>query len=914
MIVPKLHCLTIEEENDLTILGISSLTCEYRSELLGTDVLRPRFSWQLVSELRGTGQTAYRLQVIGSEAEFESPSWDTGRVESDQSIQVEYDGPLLQSRCRYHYRVKVWDNFGRESDWSDIAWWEMGLLTPEEWKAAWITPDPEVYDLHAKEVFMLRKRFEAQEGIRSARIYATAAGVYEIYVNGQRVGDELLAPGWTSYKHRHQYQTYDVTSQIQSGANGMGVLLGDGWFKGELTWLSKRNIYGDRRAMLLQLCIQYADGSEEWMGTDPSWKSSTGPILLSELYAGEIYDARLEKTDWNEAYAEEDEWAGTIAIQHPVDHLVAQENWPTRVTQHIHPEQVLRTPAGEIVLDMGQNLVGRIRMILNVPAETKITLQHAEVLDKQGNFYTGNLRKAKQTVEYIAKGGTTENYAPHFTFQGFRYVKVEGFPYQQDDILMNAFIAEVIHSDMALSGTFECSHPMVNQLQRNIVWGQRGNFLDVPTDCPQRDERLGWTGDAQVFIRTAAFNYHIGPFMTKWLRDLKADQRPSGSVPYVIPNALEDYTSTMWGDETFTSSAWGDAATVCPWIVYLMYGDARLLAEQYGSMKAWVEFIRAQGTEEYLWNTGFQFGDWLALDAHEGSYFGATPNELVATAFFALSTKIVRDAAVVLEYEEDARTYDTLWNGIVAKFREHFMTREGRMAASTQTAHILPLVFSLVEGNDRKLIANDLNELIIRNDYHLDTGFVGTPYLCLALSDNGYHETAVKLLLQDAYPSWLYSISKGATTIWEHWDGIKPDGSFWSDDMNSYNHYAYGAVGDWMYRYVAGLSMDESEPAYKKIVIHPRITEGELHYARVSYASPYGSIKCGWHITDAGIELTATIPVNTRAEITLPGAIFHTIKESGNELRTERGLFYSQVEDGVCVSVGSGSYRFTYQR
>lgn len=896
-------------------IRVEGLTCEYQTQLLGTDVRKPRFGWRLESDRRGTCQQSYRIQVTGGDGDFGSPIWDSGRIESDQSIQLEYAGPELQSLSRYYYRVKVWDTFGQESEWSEASWWETALFSPEEWKAQWITPDPEAIEPHAKPVFMLRKPFEVKQGIRSARIYATAAGVYEIYLNGSRVGNELLAPGWTSYVHRHQYQTYDVTSQLQGGANGIGVLLGDGWYKGELTWLHKRNIYGDRRAVLLQLHIRYEDGTEEWVSSDTTWKASTGPILLSEFYAGEIYDARLEQRGWSEAGFDDSAWFASVAVELPKSQLVAQENSPTRVTETIKPLSFIRTPSGEAVLDMGQNLVGRMRLTLNVPAGTHIRLQHAEVLDKEGNFYTGNLRAAKQTVEYIAGGQPNEVYTPHFTFQGFRYVKVEGFPGQDAGLPLDGFIAEVIHSDMEPTGKFECSHPMVNQLQQNIVWGQRGNFLDVPTDCPQRDERLGWTGDAQVFIRTAAFNYHVGPFFTKWLRDLKADQRETGSVPFVIPNALEDYISSMWGDETYTSSAWGDAATVCPWTMYLCYGDDRLLSEQYGSMKAWVEFIRSQGDNEYLWNTGFHFGDWLALDAHEGSYFGATPVDLVATAYYALSTRILRDAASVLGKEEDAQVYGELLAGITAAFRERFVTPSGRMVAATQTSHILALMFDLVEGNVRKQVAHDLNELVIKNDYHLSTGFVGTPYLCLALSANGYHETAVKLLVQETFPSWLYSITKGATTIWEHWDGIKPDGTFWSDNMNSYNHYAYGAIGEWMYRYVAGLDMDEAAPAYKQIRIQPHLSK-ELTYAWASLASPYGQIVSGWSLgEDDFVEVEVKIPANTSAEILLPAAALADVRENGVELGHLQGILSTEeTPEGVRISAGSGEYCFTYKK
>lgn len=583
--------------------------------------------------------------------------------------------------------------------------------------------------------------------------------------------------------------------------------------------------------------------------------------------------------------------------------MVAQENNPTRVTETLKPQSVFVTPAGDTVLDMGQNMVGRMKFTVDAQAGTKIILSHAEILDKDGNIYLGNLRTAKQKVEYITKGEGTEVYAPYFTFQGFRYVKVEGYPAKENGLLLDSFVGEVIHTDMTPAGEFDCSNPMVNQLQQNIQWGQRGNFVDVPTDCPQRDERLGWTGDAQVFIRTALFNYHGAQFFTKWLRDLEVEQLPDGGVPFVIPNVIDGHSS----------AAWGDAAVICPWTVYQSYGDKRLLEEQYASMKAWVEYIRAQGENEFAWNTGFHFGDWLALDAKEDSYFGATPNELVATAFYAHSTQILRDAARVLNKTKDVREYTDLLEKVRRYYSDEFVTPLGRLAISTQTAHVLTLMFDLVEGKVKERVAKDLNEMILENDYHLQTGFVGTPYLNLALSNNGYHETAMKLLLQESYPSWLYPVTKGATTIWEHWDGVKEDGSFWSDDMNSFNHYAYGAIGDWMYRVVAGLDMDDSEPAYKKIKIQPTIGGREMTYARATHQSMYGRIKSSWKITHEEVRMEIEIPVNTTAQIILPHAKIETVTDNGVSIGEADGVLeITQIEEGILFVVGSGSYQFVY--
>ncbi|PGV49397.1 alpha-L-rhamnosidase [Bacillus sp. AFS037270] len=885
-------------------LQVTAVTCEYRTNPLGIDTNQPRLSWRIESERRGTLQQSYQIQVSLTETGFENPLWDTGLIDSDQSLHIEYNGPQLASRTRYFYRVKIWDNFGRESDWSEIAWWETALLDPYEWKASWITPNPEEINSQAEPAFMLRKQFELKKPIESARIYATGVGVYELYLNGDKVGDELLAPGWTSYHKRIQYQTYNVTAQLNSNDNVIGVMLADGWYKGDLAWENKRHFYGEQRAVMLQLHVRYDDSTEEVIITDSTWKASTGPIIYSEFYHGETYDARIEQEGWSEENFDDKAWKGVVVCHTQVTNIVAQENNPVRVTETIRPISTFITPAGDTVIDFGQNMVGRIRLSVNAPAGTEIVLKHAEVLDKDGNIYFGNLRSAKQTVKYITKGTGTEIYEPYFTFQGFRYVKVEGYPGQENGLPLENFVGEVIHSDMEPTGEFETSNSMVNQLQQNIVWGQRGNFVDVPTDCPQRDERLGWTGDAQVFIRTALFNYHGGQFFTKWVRDLKADQLPDGGVPYVIPKVVDGASS----------AAWGDAAVICPWNVYLSYGDERLLAEQYDSMKAWVEYIRAQGENEYLWNTGFHFGDWLGLDGKEDSYYGATPNDLVATAFYAYSTRLLRDTAAVLNKAEDVQTYGGILQHVIEEFKNEFVTKNGRLAVPTQTAHVLALMFDLVEGKMRdRGVAHDLNELVLDHDYHLTTGFVGTPYLCFVLSNNGYHETAVKLLLQKTYPSWLYSITKGATTIWEHWDGIKPDGSFWSDDMNSYNHYAYGAIGDWMYRVLAGLDMDEVKPAYKRIRIQPKFGGKELSYVCASHNSMYGRITSSWNLTNEEIAAEVEIPANTTAQILLPYARLTDVKERNKALAEMDGMIdVCQTEDGVSLEIGSGSYRFVY--
>jgi alpha-L-rhamnosidase len=797
----------------------------------------------------------------------------------------------------------VWDNKGNQSDWSDSAYWEMGLISPAEWSAQWIARKESGEVQRYQPCPMLRKEFEIRGKVKSARIYATALGLYYLELNGRRVSDWYFTPGWTSYNKRLQYQTYDVTSLLKEGRNATGAVLGDGWLRGDMTWDKNRNTYGSRTALLFQMHIDYEDGSNDIITSDGSWRVSSGPILMSEIYHGERYDARLEKDGWSMPRYDDREWGEVEILEHTKETLIAQENEPVKIAETIKPIELIKTPAGETVIDMGQNMVGWVRFRVQGERGTQITLKHAEVLDKEGNFYTDNLRKAEQTVQYTVRGTGWETYEPHFTFQGFRYVKVEGYP---GELSLENFTGVVLHSGLELTGSFECSNPLVNQLQHNILWGQKGNFLEVPTDCPQRDERLGWTGDAQVFIRTACFNMNVATFFSKWLKDLKSDQLENGGVPYVIPNVLKK--------DQHSSAAWGDAATICPWTVYICYGDKRVLEQQYDSMKAWVEYIRSQGSDEFLWNTGFHYGDWLALDAKENSYMGATPKDYIATAFYAYSTGILKQTAEILGRTDDVEEYGTLYNKIIESFHREFVTPNGRLASPTQTAHVLALMFDLVKPEHRQRVLDDLVELIHENNDHLTTGFVGTPYLCLVLSHYGHNELAYKLILQEDYPSWLYPITKGATTIWEHWDGIKEDGSFWSPAMNSFNHYAYGSIGDWLYRVVCGIDTDIQSPGYRHIHIKPQPGPG-FSYAKAAFKSMYGEIKSSWEDSGDELKISITIPANTTASVVLPSAQLDDVREGTVSLDRAEGIIScSQSGQSVQLELGSGDYVFTYPK
>jgi len=574
-------------------LTVKNLRCEYKVDPMGIDVGKPRLSWELVNPERGVLETSYEIRVAQSEADLAKGKllWDSGKQPSEASIQMEYGGPALESRRIYYWQVRVADNHGHLSDWSQPAHWETGLLEATDWTAKWITPDLVEDETKSNPAPLLRREFSLDKKVKSARLYITAMGLYEMSLNGKRVGDEYFTPGWTSYDFRYQYQTYDVTGSLKNGANCLAAVLGDGWFRGRVAWDDKRNSYGKKLALLAQLVIAYNDGTQQIIGTDDRWKSATGAVLESDIYNGETYDARLEQPGWNQAGFDDKNWKSVAVLPPPKAKLVAPAGPPVKAMEQITPAKVLKTPGGDTVLDMGQNMVGWIRFRLSAPAGTTITLRHAEVLDKTGNFYTANLRSAQQTIRYTAKGQGTETFQPHFTFQGFRYVSVGGWP---GEVNPEDFTGIVVHSAISRTGTFETSNPLLNQLQHNIIWGQKGNFLDVPTDCPQRDERLGWTGDAQVFARTASFNHDTAAFYTKWLNDVALDQEDDGAVPFVIPNVLSHQTRKG----AAASAGWADVAVIVPWVVYQSYGDIRILAEQYQSMKAWVEYMRRQAGEK----------------------------------------------------------------------------------------------------------------------------------------------------------------------------------------------------------------------------------------------------------------------------------------------------------------------------
>ena len=781
--------------------AVQDLLTENKSNPIGLDCTIPRFSWQLKGEGRNIVQTAYELKLI---AATKSGNWSTGKINSNQSVQVAYYGPALQSNAKYQWQVRIWDQTNKPSAWSTPASFQMGLLKLEDWTAKWIEPGYKEDEI-LRPSPLFRKSFNSNKKIQSATIYITAHGLYEAHINGKRVGDAYLTPGWTAYQKRLQYQAYDVTNLLQSGKNAIAVSLGSGWYRG----------------------------------------------------------------------------------------VIGFEN-----------NKIFTTPKGEKVIDFGQNLVGWVTMKVKGNSGDKITIQHAEVLDKQGNFYTENLRAAACTNTYILKGGEEEIFEPHFTWQGFRYAKIVGYP---GDLNSENFSAVALYSDMPQTGSFSTSNDLINQLQHNIQWGQNGNFLDVPTDCPQRDERLGWTGDAQAFSRTASFNRNVNSFFTKWLKDVAADQLPNGSVPFVIPNIL--------GANAAGATGWADVATIIPWNMYLAYGDKRILEQQYASMKSWLGYMQAQSKND-LWNTGFHFGDWLfyrPFDDNDGSS-AVTDKYLIAQCFFAHSAQILINTAKVLGKTDDVATFEAILKKTKDAYLKEYVTGSGRLVSSTQTAYVLALEFDMLPESMRAQAAERLVANIKSYGNHLTTGFLGTPYLCEVLSRFGYVDIAYTLLLQETYPSWLYPVKMGATTIWERWNGIRTDGSFEPASMNSFNHYAYGAIGDWMYRVMVGIDTYEDGVGYQHIKIEPHIG-GTFTNASASLKTYYGTVSSGWKLSADSIQLEAVIPPNTHATVIVPANSRNEITENGKALSDDIKTGPSDnFSTSIRIEIGSGKYHFEVKR
>lgn len=1045
------------------------LRCEYKGNPLGIDEREPRLSWVLEARdgnLRGSKQTAYQILVATSKEKLEEGKadlWDSGKVESDQTTHIIYRGKELRSEMECWWKVRVWDEKGEVSEWSEPAFWTMGLLEKEEWKGKWIGYDAPFQPLEGEEetakashflgsywiwypegekleeippgkrffrkkfslpsgrikkavlaitgdiaflvyingkgtakgggdyknplimeidkikegenvlaiegessekgkagficalrvemedgdvvrvfsdgswkaskdeeegwqsvnsddsqwvqarelarfgdapwgwltksgIFLLpspylRKGFETKKKVKKAYLYVSALGICEVHINGKRVGNDYFVPGWSDYRKRVYYRTYDVRELLQSGKNAIGLILADGWYSGYLD-MKGRGIFGSHPKLLLQLNIEYEDGSREEIVSDGSWKASYGAIREADLYMGETYDARLEVSNWAEPDFDDSSWDKVSVFNEMERIITAHPGVPVRKVMELKPISISEPKPGVYVVDIGQNMVGWVRIKAKGERGRKIVIRYAEMLQPDGMIYTENLRTARCTDTYIKKSDGEEIWEPRFTFRGFRYVEVTGYPEKlsEEDI-----VGVVVHSDMKITGDFHCSDERLNRLFQNIVWGQRGNYLEVPTDCPQRDERLGWTGDAQIFLRTATYNMDVAAFITKWLIDLVDSQNEEGAYAHVAPDI-------GLGND---SPAWIDAGIICPYILYKVYGDKRILERNYSSMARYIDYLK-KNSNGYL-RPAIGFGDWLSINAD-------TPKDLIATAYFAYVVSLMAEIAEVMGKEKDAQDYKQLFQNIKTAFNKAYVFDDGRIKGETQTAYLLALDFDLLPEDKIHLAIKHLVEDIKRRDYHLSTGFLGAKPLLPILTRYGYVDLAYTLLLQDTFPSWLYTVKQGATTIWERWDGWTEEKGFQDPGMNSFNHYAFGSVGEWMFAKMAGIDLEE--PGYKKIKIEPHPDpKGRIKFVRAQYESISGLIKVEWSKDEEGMVLSIAIPPNTSAKISIPAEEGMEIWENGQPPEEREGIkLLGREGDRVIYEVVSGEYLFQVEK
>jgi alpha-L-rhamnosidase len=872
-------------------LSPANLRCEYLVNPIGIAETSPRLSWVDVSDQRGTKQFAYQIRVTTDGAS--GVVWDSGKVTSSHTTQIPYEGPTLPPGTMATWTVTVWSESGG-SKTSSKATWEQGPARGQDWQAKWVSMATDAKDPLTIPSPLFRKVFQVSKPIRKARAYVSAKGLYNLFIDGHRVGHQLLTPGWTDYGKRIQYEAYDVTSLAKPGQHGVGLMLGNGWYCGHIGLTGGDN-YGKYPEALVQLVVTYTDGSKDVIASDGSWKTKIGPISSDDLLMGETYDARNEIKGWSEAKFDDSSWsAPQVHVLGDVP-LVPDSAPPIEKITEIKPKAMIpQTAPGTFLFDLGQNMVGWARLKVKGPAGTQVRLRFAEMLNPDKSAYTTNLRGAKATDYYTLSGSGEEVYEPSFTSHGFRYVEVTGYP---GTPTLDAITGVVVGSHNPQTGTFACSNALVNQLQHNIYWGEQGNYLSVPTDCPQRDERLGWMGDAQIFVRTACFNNDVASFMTKWTQDVVDAQSPAGGFSDVSPRK---------GDPSDGAPAWGDAGVIVPYTIYLCYGDTRILDRRYPAMRNWIEYIDSVNPN-HIWinRSNNNFGDWL--NVHDD-----TPRDVIATAYFAYSTDLLAKTARILGKTEDAEHYVTLRDQIRQAFRDNFVDDQVKIKGDTQTDYVLALRFDLLKPEQRAAAAKRLvDHIVIDRKTHLSTGFVGVGYLNPTLTSIGRSDVAYSLLLNDTYPSWGYSIRQGATTIWERWDGWTQDKGFQDPGMNSFNHYSLGSVGEWMYNRVAGIDLDPSAPGYEKIVIKPTLGGG-LTWASGTLESMHGHIESKWKLDGSRLTLDVEIPANTTATIYVPSKGSDAVTESGMEAMKAIGLTFIGQQDGCSVfAATNGKFHFT---
>lgn len=1023
----------------------SRLVCEYLHNPLGIDSLHPRFSWIVESPHRGERQSAYQLLVATDPALLapgKADLWDSGRVASQESVNIPYSGKPLVSRLRCYWSVRVWDSQGAPSALAGSAFFEMGLLNEADWTAKWIgepyewpawtraywfwhqegvevgkTPagtryfraafslasaervrlfitadnrfvayvngakvgetvgsgetwrNVQAIDISQRVVKgenvisleasndvegaagvlftlqeggnyvdvrgltssnvqkdgwnqrdfddggwsavhvigpfgcspwgyysnpprpapILRRSFATEREVKTARLHVTALGSYQVRINGQRVGDGVLTPDWTDYRKRINYQTYDVTKLLKKGQNAIAAIVGDGWYASHLGWGRDRRFnFGVPPVKLLaQLHLAYADGSTETVGTDANWKWTESPIRSAEIYAGELFDARLARPGWD-AGGDDSDWPAAAVYEDTKAQLVAQQSPVIKITQTIQADSVMEPKPGVFIFDLKQNMVGWARIRVKEPAGSVVRVRYAEMLEKDGTLYRTNLRGAEATDTYICSGKGEEVYEPHFTYHGFRYVEVTGIS-KADKRTVEG---RVLHTAATETMSFRSSSDKLNRLAQNITWGLRGNLHSVPTDCPQRDERLGWMGDANAIAFTACYEMDLAGFFTKWMHDVRDAQSAEGGFSDVSPRIV---------DLADGAPTWGDAGVAIPYAVWQMYGDTRIIEQNYEAMAKWIEYIRS-ANPDLLWmkRRNNDFGDWVAAGSN-------TPKDVIATAWFARDAWMMARMSKALGRAADAKRYEELFDGIKAAFVAKFVSPEGLVHGDTQTCYVLALYFDLLPINLRAAAGARLVEDIRKRDWHLSTGFVGTAFLMQTLFEIGQTDVAYRLMLQETYPSWLYTVDQGATTIWERWDGWRHDKGFQDPGMNSFNHYAFGAVGEWLYRHVAGISFDPAEPGFAHVYIRPVLGPG-LTSAKATYRSLRGDISVEWTLKGEKLTLAVTVPANVRASIQVPSRDGQVMEGS----KPARDTLHNTFNDGAYseYEVGGGTYRF----
>jgi alpha-L-rhamnosidase len=895
----------------------SRLRCERLVDPLAVDAKAPRLSWIVVGPegARGARQTAYRIVAAASRhalVEGRELLWDSGRVESTETLDVPWRGPRLEPGARAYWRTTVWDESKRPGPPSDIAVWGAGL-TADQWdRARWIghghpwaehappgegPPDPLL--TMGMSSALLRTEFALERPVARATAYATARGLYRLHLNGTRVSDHELAPGWTDYHTRIHYQAFDVTALLRPGANALGIELAEGWYAGYVGFDRKRAgaHYGHRPSALLLLRVEHGDGTLTVVGSSEAWRTRRGPRVYADLQMGERFDARLVEAGWTEARFDDARWEPAVVHDAPCARLEPSPCEPIRRQRELTAVALSEPRPGAYVFDLGQNIAGWTRLRAAGPRGTTLTLRFAEALDADGTIYTDNLRAAAQRDTFVLDGALGgEELEPAFTFHGFRYVEVTGLhePPACEDLT-----GCVVHTDARWVGTFSCSHDLLNAIHRNAAWGQRGNFVGVPTDCPQRDERLGWLADTQVFAATALLNMDCGAFLAKWLQDVRDAQAQDGAFPDVAP------CPTAFPALSHGAPGWGDAGVLVPWLVWRASGERAVLERAYPAMERWMEHLGARNPDHLRRHARYNdYGDWLNVDAE-------TPKDLLATAYWALDARVLERIAGVLGRTADIDRWRSLHGRIADAFVAAYVGDDGRLRRPTQTGYLLALHADVLPEQVRAAAVEGLVDEVLARDRHLSTGFLGTGLVCPILTEHGHAALAYDLALNDTYPSWGSSIRSGATTMWERWDGWTEEHGFQSPSMNSFNHYAFGAIGEWLYRHVAGLDQDPRSAGYAHVRIRPYV-DPRLSWARAEHDSVRGPVRVAWERVDGMLALDVEIPANAVGTVLVPTSDPRQVCEGRRPLAQAPGVTAQRVEDGcIVVRVESGRYAFT---